>query len=91
VWKMVPTCLFWCLWEEINNINFEDNERSMEDIISMFFETLYLWTATYVSPLSISFSDFLSSFCSFYLACSFCILSVYLGALHAFNEIDIIT
>jgi hypothetical protein len=34
----------------------------MEEIISLFFETLYLWTAVYVSPLSISFSDFLVCF-----------------------------
>jgi hypothetical protein len=34
----------------------------MGDIISMLFETLYLWTTAYVSPLSISFSDFLFRF-----------------------------
>jgi hypothetical protein len=34
----------------------------MEEIISMFFETLYLWMAAHVSPLSISFNDFLFRF-----------------------------
>jgi hypothetical protein len=62
VWKMLPTCRFWCLWKEKNDRNFEENERSMGDIISMLFETLYLWTTAYVSPLSISFSDFLFRF-----------------------------
>jgi hypothetical protein len=62
VWKMVPTCLFWCLWKEINNRNFEDRESSMGDIFSVLFETLYLWTAAYVFPLSISFNDFLFCF-----------------------------
>jgi hypothetical protein len=28
VWKMVPTCLFWCFWQERNNRCFEDLERS---------------------------------------------------------------
>jgi hypothetical protein len=42
MWKMVPTCLFWCLRKEMNDINFEDKERTMGDIISIFFETLYL-------------------------------------------------
>jgi hypothetical protein len=35
VWKMVPTCFFWCLWKEGNDRNFEDRERFMGDIISM--------------------------------------------------------
>jgi hypothetical protein len=34
----------------------------MGEIISKFFETLYLWTVAYVSPLTISFSDFLVRF-----------------------------
>jgi hypothetical protein len=87
VWKMVPTCLFWCLWREMNDRNFEDRERSLEEILSLFFETLYLWTAAFVSPLSLSFSDFLVRFAPL-VRCSFCILPVYLGAPYAFNEID---
>jgi len=34
----------------------------MGEIIFMLFETLYLCTAAYVSPLSISFSDFIFHF-----------------------------
>jgi hypothetical protein len=61
----------WCLHAffgvyggEMNNRNFEDKERAMGEIFlcSLFFDTLYLWTAAYVSPLSISFSDFLVRF-----------------------------
>jgi hypothetical protein len=62
VWKMVPTCIFWCLWKERNDRNFEDREKSLEDILSFFYETLFLWTAAFVSPLSLSFSDFLVYF-----------------------------
>jgi hypothetical protein len=62
VWKMVPTCLFWCLWREMNDRNFEDRERSLEEILSLFYDTLYLWTAAFVSPLSLSYSDFLVRF-----------------------------
>jgi hypothetical protein len=36
--------------------------RTMGEIVSMFFETLYLWTTAYVSPLFISFSVFLVRF-----------------------------
>jgi hypothetical protein len=37
VWKMMPTCIFWTIWRERNNMSFEDFERSLEDIISSFF------------------------------------------------------
>jgi hypothetical protein len=35
--KMVPTCLFYCLWRERNNRCFENFERSTEDILSSCF------------------------------------------------------
>jgi hypothetical protein len=62
VWKMVSTCLFWCLWRKINNTSFEDLKRTLEDILSSFFHTLYIWTTTYVSPLWTSYDDFLLRF-----------------------------
>jgi hypothetical protein len=52
VWKMVPTYLFWCLWRERNDRNFKDREDAKGNFI------VVLWTAAYVSPLSISYSDF---------------------------------
>jgi len=42
IWKMMPICIFWCVWKEINNRCFEDLERSLEDILPSFFHTLYL-------------------------------------------------
>jgi hypothetical protein len=62
VWKMVPACLFWCLWQERNNRDFEDLERSLEDILSSCFHTLYFWIVAYVPPFSISYDDFLVHF-----------------------------
>jgi hypothetical protein len=62
VWKTVPTCLFWTIWKEMNNRNFEDLERPFEDILSSFFHTLYFWPAAFVSPLTISYDDFLVCF-----------------------------
>jgi len=41
---------------------FKDREKTTGDCFSMFFKTLYLWTAAYVSPLLISFNDFLFRF-----------------------------
>jgi hypothetical protein len=60
--KMVPTCILWCVWKERNNRRFEDLERSLEDILASFFQTLYIWTVAFVSPLPLSFDDFLVCF-----------------------------
>ena len=62
MWKMVPMCLFWCVWKEMNDRSYEDKEKTLGEILSLFYETLYLWIVAYVSPLSISVSDFLVCF-----------------------------
>ena len=43
----------------MNDIIFEDHEKSLEDIKSLFFKSLYLWTTALVSTLVISYHDFL--------------------------------
>jgi len=69
IWKMVPTCILWCVWTERNNRYFEDLERFLEDSLAfrfLFFffpDTWYhLWTMAFVSALSISFGKFLVLF-----------------------------
>jgi hypothetical protein len=42
VWKMVPICIFWCVWKEINLGCFEDQENSMEDVLTSFFSYVSL-------------------------------------------------
>jgi len=47
----------------MNDKSFEDRERSLEKLKSLFFfYTLYLWTTTFVSPLVISYYDVLLLF-----------------------------
>jgi len=60
--KMVPYCLLWCLWRERNDRLFEDKEKTIEELISFFFYFLYSWTAAFLTPLVISFNDFLVLF-----------------------------
>ena len=62
VWKMVPLCIMWCIWRERNDMCFEDKSRSQEELIHLFFFTLYTWTAGWLAPRELSFSDFLSLF-----------------------------
>jgi hypothetical protein len=64
VWKMVPCCLLWCLWRERNDRHFEDKERTIEELISFFFHSLFSWTTAFLAPLVISFNDFLVLFSS---------------------------
>jgi hypothetical protein len=59
---MVPICIFWCIWKEINLRCFKDLKISMEDILASFFHTLYSWTVAFLSPLLISLLIFLFVF-----------------------------
>jgi hypothetical protein len=59
IWKIIPICLFWCSWKERNNMCFEDLEKSLEDILASFLHILYLWTVAFMSPLFLSFVEFL--------------------------------
>jgi len=62
--KIFPCCLLWCLWMEHNDRQFEDKERTIEELISFFFYTLYSWTAAFLAPIVISYYDFLVLFSS---------------------------
>jgi hypothetical protein len=78
---MAPICLFWCLRRERNNSSFEDLESTLEDILSLFYHSLYFWTTIYVHHLSFSFPDFLARFFLSNLVFSWYTPSVIMGAL----------
>jgi hypothetical protein len=48
----------------MNDENFEDCERTLEELKSLFFNTLYLWTVAFVS-FGVSYHDFLVLFALF--------------------------
>lgn len=62
IWLIVPHCLMWCLWREMNSRCFEDKERFIPYFKLFFFRTLLDWLATLWNQ---SFSSFLDS-------CNFC-------------------
>ena len=45
-------------------IIFEDRARTLEELQSLFFSTLYLWTTALIYLLVISYHDFLVLFAS---------------------------
>jgi hypothetical protein len=76
MWKIVPSCLMRCLWTEGNDKNFKNQERTLEELRSFFFYSLFTWTIVFLAPLVISFKDFLVRFSSSIQAFS-CELLVY--------------
>jgi hypothetical protein len=64
MWKMIPSCLMWCLWRERNDSNFEDKEMTFEELRTFLFYSLYTWNAAFLAPLVIRFHDFLVLFSS---------------------------
>jgi len=73
----------WCLWTERNDRQFEDKERTIEELIFFFLHSLYSWTAAYLAPLEISYNDFLVLLLLL-PNCLSCIPPVYLIALCVF-------
>jgi hypothetical protein len=47
---------------ERNDGSFEDRERTLDQMKSLFFKTLYLWTVAFVSHLMIIYGAFLVLF-----------------------------
>jgi hypothetical protein len=43
VWRVVPNCVFWCVWRERNARHFEDSETSIPELKSRFFQLLFEW------------------------------------------------
>jgi len=58
----VSSCLLWCLWRKCNNRSFKDRERTLKEIKSLIFNTQYLWTTAFISPLMLSYHNFLVFF-----------------------------
>ncbi|KAG2688943.1 hypothetical protein I3760_09G116800 [Carya illinoinensis] len=43
IWKMIPLCIMWVVWQERNERTFEDRARSVEELKLLFFITLCNW------------------------------------------------
>jgi hypothetical protein len=88
----VLLCRRWCLcvccgvYGMKEMIEVLRTERSLEEIKSLFFYTLYLWTTVFVYLVVISYYDFLVLFLLL-TWCFSCILLVYLGLPYAFNDV----
>jgi hypothetical protein len=48
--------------EEMHYGSFDNRKKTLEEIKYLFFNTLYLWTAAFVSPFVISYHNFFSPY-----------------------------
>jgi hypothetical protein len=62
VWKMVSSCLLWCLWRELNDRRFEDHKRMVVELKSFLFNIFYLWITALDFPNVLDFLDFFFPF-----------------------------
>jgi hypothetical protein len=58
VWKIVSSCLLWCLWRKMNERSFVDRERMVVELKCFFFNTLFLWTTALDFPSLLDFHFF---------------------------------
>jgi hypothetical protein len=54
--------VFFGVFGRRETLDVSKTENSLEDIVASFFRMLYLWTVAFLSPLSLSFSNFLVHF-----------------------------
>jgi hypothetical protein len=58
---------WWCIWSERNDKIFEDREKTMVDLKSFFFNTLFHWAAVLDFPYLLPFHDFIDGIFFFFL------------------------
>jgi mannosylglycoprotein endo-beta-mannosidase len=64
IWKMIPACIWWCLWRERNGRCFEDRVESLVRLGGFVLHSLFLWANSVLGCPFVGFPDFIS-----FLAC----------------------
>ncbi|RVX08739.1 putative ribonuclease H protein [Vitis vinifera] len=59
VWKMVPICLFWCIWGERNRRMFQEEEKSDMSLKNLFLRALLEWSQQVMDVDFLSFMNLL--------------------------------
>ena len=61
IWNLVLLCLMWCIWKERNQQMFEDLDRFEDQLLALFFGSLFDWVRAWGLTSSDSIPLFLSS------------------------------
>ena len=60
IWNMVPACLLWTLWTELNRRIFEKCECSKSHLVESFSISLYQWSHVWGFTSSSSLVNFIT-------------------------------
>ena len=64
MWLSAPLCLFWIVWKEKNNRDFENEGHSVQGCDSFFLCNLWAWAKGFLDsspPSCVDFVDWLGS------------------------------
>jgi mannosylglycoprotein endo-beta-mannosidase len=62
IWKMIPSCLWWCLWRERNTRCFQNSAHSSAQLQETFLVSLYCWVIAVMGGAFVDYFDFVSFF-----------------------------
>jgi mannosylglycoprotein endo-beta-mannosidase len=62
IWKMIPSCLWWCLWRERNTRCFQNCANSSAHLQDNFLFSLYCWVNAVLGQSFVDYFDFVSFF-----------------------------
>ena len=63
IWRAIPHCLMWCLWQERNARTFEDSEHNVAKLKLVFLRMLFDWISASGQCCSSTLLDFIDSCC----------------------------
>ena len=61
IWNLVPRCLMWIVWLERNRRSFEDNEKTLDELIVLCQRSLLEWSRCWGFTDCSSLSKFMYS------------------------------
>jgi mannosylglycoprotein endo-beta-mannosidase len=60
IWRMIPSCIWWCLWRERNSRCFENCSLSLVKMQELVLLSLFSWANVVLGCPFVDFNDFLS-------------------------------
>jgi hypothetical protein len=60
-WNLVPPCLMWTLWCERNRRTFEEEAKTVNQVLDCFATTLFEWSRAWGLTSSLTVMQFFSS------------------------------
>ena len=61
IWDLVPSCLMWTIWSERNLRAFEDEEKTVIQLLEFCQRTLFDWSQCWSFSDCFTITDFISS------------------------------